>query len=112
MIYPGDTYSFLCNVAADGVVPTVTTAPLITVFNIATRAPVVTSQAMPAVAGTQGLYGYTWSIPTTIPNGDYAAIVSYATSALTVLNQFLSRLRLGDSNINAVVAKDSTVAKD
>jgi len=119
MIYQNDTYSFICNLASrTDVAPVVTTAPIVTIFNAVTLLPAVTSQAMALVAGTVGLYAYPWSIPSALPSGDYLAIVSYVVDGVTVSNQYLDRVRVGDTNIigpvatDATVAKDSTVAKD
>jgi hypothetical protein len=114
MIYQGDSYTFLCNLAnSDGSLPTtISTPPRITVFNALTGTPIVPDTAMVAVAGVNGLYGYSWAIPLTAASGDYVAISSFVTNARNVLNQFLEKVRVGDSRILDVAAKDATCAKD
>ena len=114
MVYQGDNFTFLCNLAnTDGTLPSaITTPPRITVFNALTGTPIVTDTAMPVVAGVNGLYGYNWAIPSTVATGDYVAIVSFVTNARNVLNQFLEKVRVGDSRILDVAAKDATCAKD
>src|ERR1039458_8502491 len=115
-IYQGDTYTFSCTVPATA--GTVTTAPLITIFAASTLTPVVTSQAMPIVPGSERLYLYRWMAPTTAAEDDYIAIVSYVASSLTETGLFLEKVHVGGVGLPGVVAldetgvKDATVAKD
>jgi hypothetical protein len=112
-IYQGGTYTFSCSVATSaGLVGVVTTPPLITIFRASDMLPIITSQAMPVVAGASGLYLYRWTPDITAIEDDYIALVSYVTSLQTLSNQFLDKVHVGDARVTDVVARDSTVAKD
>jgi hypothetical protein len=72
---------------------------------------------MVLITGSQAVYNYPWST-TGLSNGDYLAIVSYASDGLTINGRCLEVFHLGDTNVTgpvslaAVVALNSTVAKD
>lgn len=114
MIFIGDTHVFLLSLTnADGSLVTVTTQPTIQVINARTGVGVLALAAtMTVIAGTRLIYSYAWVIPNTVTTDDYFAIVSYATSTVTIQNQFLEKLRVGNSMILSTVAQDATVAKD
>jgi hypothetical protein len=113
VIYPGDKYTFAFPVQnADGSAPTVTSAPTITILNLATNTAVLAAPGqMTAVPGTQYVYTYTWNTAG-VSVGQYIALVSYVANGVAMNNRFLERFQLGDSYITGPVALDSTVAKD
>ncbi len=118
MIYPGDTYPIILSITAPyGATPTVTVSPLITIINLSTTSPVISSQAMTLLSGTNLLYYYNFNT-TSLSTGMYIAVASFAYNGNTYNNFFIESIKLGDTNItgpvalNSTVAKDATVAKD
>ncbi|MGI4814014.1 MAG: hypothetical protein ACRYGG_11880 [Janthinobacterium lividum] len=113
MTYPGDTYNFILTIKTDtGAMPNVTSSPVITIVSLSTNLPIVSSQPMMSLNGTQNqVYTYAWNT-SSLANGDYLGLVSYAYDAVTVNSQLLEKVKLGDSRVIGIVALDSTVAKD
>jgi DNA-directed RNA polymerase subunit F len=115
MIYQNDNYNFLCSIPTpSGQDPAtyVTIKPLITVFAVRAGTVYANAVQMTLIPGTDGLYKYAWNIPADAPVDDYVALVNYSTNDKMVQNQFLERVRVGDSRVVDVVAKDATVAKE
>jgi hypothetical protein len=87
------------------------------VITMATSTTVLAAVPMTLIAGTQAIYTYSWSTAG-MTNGDYVAIVSYASDGITVNGRFLEIFHIGDTNItgpvalSATTALDATVAKD
>jgi hypothetical protein len=111
MIYPGDTKNLVLSITtAAGTAPQTTMNPVVSVVSLSTLAIIVNSQPMTLLAGTQAVWYYAWNT-TGCANGDYVAVVSYASDGLTINGRLLETLRLGDTNITGVVSLDATVAK-
>jgi hypothetical protein len=113
MIYPGDIYNFILPITTPtGVAPNITSIPVITIISLLTNIAIVSSQNMGALNGTQNqVFTYSWNT-TSLPTGEYLALVSYSHDAITINSQSLEKVKLGDSRIIGVVAQDATVAKD
>lgn len=113
MLYPGDTVNILLPILrADGVDPTVTSIPSITIIHVPTNTAVVTAQTMTLISGTQKVYKYSWSISGTAVIGEYLAIATWVADGVTYTGRYIKDFRVGDSRVTGVVALDSTVAKD
>lgn len=108
---PGDNYNFILNIP-NTLSSAVTSIPVISVLDMHSGSVVVTAQTMTVVGGTDVIYKYNWTIPSSPALNDYVAIVTYAVSPTTFTNQFLKKLHVGDSYIPGMVAQDGTVAKD
>jgi hypothetical protein len=112
MNYPGDIYRVIVSIIkADGTNPNVTSAPVVTIINLADSSVVVNGQAMTLLASTQKIYTYAWNT-NGLSDGEYLAFVSYASDGITVNGRFQEKIHLGDSRILGTAALDSTVAKD
>jgi hypothetical protein len=112
MIFAGDTQHLVLSITkADGTSPTVTVVPLVSVVRLSDSSIIVNAQTMTLLAGSEAVYAYPWNT-TGAQDGDYVALVSYASDGITISGRFLQSLRLGDSRVTGVVALDSTVAKD
>jgi hypothetical protein len=110
VIYPGDSYTLLLNIPpVAGAAATITTAPLISVIQLSSGTPVVSAQPMTFVTGTTSIYSYLWNTSSLI-NGDYLAVVSYAANGVTYNGIFLEHVRLGDTYVTGPVALNATVA--
>lgn len=112
MIFAGDTQNLVLSITkADGTSPAVTVAPLVSVVRLSDGAIIVNAQAMVLLTSSEAVYSYPWNT-TSAQDGDYVALVSYASDGITVSGRFLQSLRLGSSRVTGVVALDATVAKD
>jgi hypothetical protein len=113
MTYPGDLYNFILSITtATGAAPSITAAPVITIVSLGTNTAIVSSQAMTVIAGTSNqVYTYNWNT-TSLPDGDYIALVSYGHDGITINSELLQKVTLGDTFITGVVALDATVAKN
>lgn len=112
MIYPGDIKNIVLSITkTDGTQPSVTLAPIVSVVRLVDQTAVVNAQPMTQVNGSQVVYFYTWDT-TGAQEGDYIALVSYASDGVSVSSRMLDSFRLGDSRVTGVVALNSTVAKD
>ena len=119
MTYPGDIYFLIFPLMrADGTVPTLALAPLLTIVNLQTGAMVLSpSPQMTLQSGMAGTYVYRWDT-SGLSDGTYLAAVTYAADGVVFTNQLLESIRLGDSRVTgqvalqATTAKDTTVAKD
>lgn len=114
MIYQGDTTAFILSLLkTDGTAPTITTAPTLQIINLSNDSAVLTTPAtMVLVSGSTAIYKYLWAVPTGTLTGDYMVVVSYVADSVVFNGKFLEKIRVGDSRVTDVVAKDTTVAKD
>lgn len=113
MLYAGDIVHILLPLLrTDGVDPTVTSIPSITIIHVPTGTAMVTAQTMTLIAGTQKVYKYSWSIPGTAQIGEYLSIATWVADGVTFTGRYVKDFRVGDSRVTGVVALDSTVAKD
>jgi hypothetical protein len=112
MTYPGDIKNLVLSITlASGASPNVTVTPVVSIIRLSDLSTVVTAAQMILVAGTQAIYLYGWNT-TAAEDGDYLAIVSYASDGITVNSRLLEVFQLGDSRITGLLALDATVAKD
>jgi len=117
MYHIGDIVTlYLSLLPSNGSSPTVTTPPQVSVLRALDDAAMdvagtgVKTVAMSLVTGTAALYKFNW--PTsTMTNGAYAALVSYVANGITITNQLLSVILLGDSYLTGPVALASVTAK-
>ena len=107
MIYPGDIHVF--TLPLDG--QTVSSAPVIAVVNLITGEAVISPPAAMTLVPGSSVYKFLWSTAG-LSDGEYLALVSYATDAQTWNNRFLETVRLGDSRVTAETAREATTAKE
>jgi len=109
MYYPGDQVLIILPLQRSDGSAKDTTVPKITVLNAVDGSVTQASADMQVVAGS--VYRYAWST-TGLSDGVYLAFASYIADGLSVQDQFLREIHIGDTRIPGPVALDATCAKD
>jgi len=112
MLYPGDPVLITLDVTQLVPVGIQVSTPQLVIYNAMTNQPVV-SPAVPMVqsAANPMVYYYVWS---TVGRQDgwYMAFASWTAGQATYTNVLVQTIKLGDSRILDIVARESVVAKE